>query len=72
MKKILLFIRNFILSLLVLVIICAGALLYTGYQRYLDEIDNYPVEVALTNIEADEDFVGYDDISKDLTNALVA
>ena len=72
MKKILLFIRNFILSLLVLVIICAGALLYTGYQRYLDEIDNYPVEVALTNIEADKDFVSYDDISKDLTNALVA
>ena len=42
---------------MVIVLIFASALLYTGYQRYLDEIDNYPVEVALTNIEADKDFV---------------
>ena len=72
MKKILSVIKNFILTLLILVLIVTVAFGYTGYQRYLDEIDTYPTEVALTNLEKDEDFVSYDLISKDLTNALVA
>lgn len=64
--------KNLLILLLLVCISVASVVGYKGYDLYKTKITELPIEEAVNNIMLEEDFVGYEDISKDFMNATVA
>lgn len=58
--------------LFIVAMIAIGALFYTGYQVYKDAIAAKPLEQAVNEVMMQDDYVPYEQISKNFTNAVVA
>ncbi len=58
--------------LFIIAMIAIGALFYTGYQVYKDAIAAKPLEQAVNEVMMQDDYVPYEQISKNFTNAVVA
>lgn len=65
-------IKRLIVSVLIVGIIVCGFLVLEGYNRYKDAIHDMPLNVAVSNIENDPNYVPFEEIDEDFVNALVA
>ena len=65
-------IKRFVLVLLVLLLIGAGWLTASGYQRYKEAIAEVPLAEKIEAVKQREDYTPLDQISPDFVNAVVA
>ena len=72
MKKLFKMIFKIMALLFIVAMIAIGALFYTGYQVYKDAIAAKPLEQAVNEVMMQDDYVPYEQISKNFTNAVVA
>lgn len=72
MKKLFKMIFKIMALLFIIAMIAIGALFYTGYQVYKDAIAAKPLEQAVNEVMMQDDYVPYEQISKNFTNAVVA
>jgi len=69
MKKILL---KIIVVLILLITVLSSLLLRQGYLRYQEEIENKPIEVLVNEYRNNDNYVEFNELSKDFINAVIS
>ena len=64
--------RRLFLLILVVVLLIAGSLLKQGYDRYLKEIEQHPVEESVAYYTERESYIPFEEIDEDFVNAVVS
>lgn len=65
-------IKRLLLSVIILGLIVCGFFVLEGYNRYKDAIREMPLDLAVSNIQNDPNYVPFEEIDEDFVNALVA
>lgn len=72
MKKLLKFILKLLLFIFIVGAIITGYIVYDGYNMYQEAIQKKSITEAVQQIEEKKDYLKFDDIPKDFSNAIVA
>ena len=68
--------RKHLVRILLILIICllaaGGSLLYSGHKRYLEETELLPIEEAVEQYTAKENYVTFENIDEDFINAVIS
>ena len=72
MRKFFKILKFFILFFLVIVLIGVGYVLYDGYSLYKEVISNTSIETKIEEITSKKDYLTFDEIPKDFSNAIIA
>lgn len=66
------FIKKLFLTIILLVIIVCGGIIFMGYQMYQEAVSKTSLSERIEEIKSDKNYVSIDNISKDFKNAIVA
>lgn len=71
-RKLLIALRNIILSILVIIVIIIVIIFYNGYSLYKEVINNNSIEDKIKEIKNNENYVKIDEVTKYYKDAVVA
>lgn len=71
-RKLLIALRNIILSILVIIVIIIVIIFYNGYSLYKEVINNNSIEDKIKEIKNDENYVKIDEVTQYYKDAVVA
>ena len=71
-RKLLIALRNIILSILVIIVIIIVIIFYSGYSLYKEVINNNSIEDKIKEIKNDENYVKIDEVTQYYKDAVVA
>lgn len=72
MKKLFKLIKSIIFFCIAALIAICGYIVYDGYNMYKEAISSESIESKIAKIENRQDYLSYDEIPKDFSNAIVA
>lgn len=72
MRKVLRFIRNLLLAVILICICAAGALTFRGYQMYTEALEQKPLAERVDEIRASEDYTKLADLPETYRDAVIA
>ena len=64
--------RKILVILLILILLACGLMFILGYSTYSQALDEKPLLTRIEEVTSDENYVSYDNLSKDYINAVVA
>lgn len=64
--------RKILVILLILILLACGLMFMLGYSTYSQALDEKPLLTRIEEVTSDENYVSYDNLSKDYINAVVA
>lgn len=64
--------RKILVILLILILVACGLMFILGYSTYSQALDEKPLLTRIEEVTSDENYVSYDNLSKDYINAVVA
>lgn len=64
--------RKILVILLILILLACGLMFILGYSTYSQALNEKPLLTRIDEVTSDENYVSYDNLSKDYINAVVA